>query len=88
MDKIECFNMYIGYRIKELRSMYDISKIQMSEKTDVSIQDILMYESGLKSIPVHVFFRIAQLFNISINDLLSDCYTKLKEDNGFIGRPQ
>ncbi|HDF2329235.1 TPA: helix-turn-helix transcriptional regulator [Morganella morganii] len=88
MDEDNRFNIYIGCWIKQLRCLHGMSKIQFSEKIDVNVQDMLMYESGLKSIPVHVFFRISQMFNVSINDILSDYYVELKKDNRFIRKLQ
>lgn len=79
MDEPTHFYSYIGHKIKQLRDLHGMSKTHLSQKVETSVKNISDYESGLKSIPVHIFFRISQEFNISINELLSGYHSDLKK---------
>ena len=64
------FFVELGARIAELRKAQGITQIQMADALGVSQQTINSYEVARRRIPVSALPVLAQLFNMSIDELL------------------
>jgi len=64
------FFVELGARIAELRKAQGITQIQMADALGVSQQTINSYEVARRRIPVSALPILAQLFNMSIDELL------------------
>ena len=67
----------VATRIKELREIIGFSVKQMVEKTDVTQQTYLSYESGKVDIPFSFIHKCALAFNVDMTDLLEGSSAKL-----------
>ena len=67
----------VATRIKELREIIGFSVKQMAEKTDVTQQTYLSYESGKVDIPFSFIHKCALAFNVDMTDLLEGSSAKL-----------
>lgn len=57
-------NLQIGAKIKNLRTSYGLSQIQLAEKINLSFQQIQKYEKGTTAISAFRLQQIAEVFNI------------------------
>ena len=57
-------------RIRELREIMGFSVSQMAEKTDVTEEKYLSYESGKTDIPFSFIHKCALVFGVDMTDLL------------------
>ena len=64
------FFVELGARIAELRKAQGITQIQMADALGVSQQTINSYEVARRRIPVSALPILAQLFSMSIDELL------------------
>ena len=76
------FFVALGARIAELRKAQGITQIQMAEALGVSQQTVNSYEVARRRIPVSALPVLAELFRISIDELLG---TQPKQTNGKRG---
>ena len=60
----------VAKRIREMREIFDISVEAMAQKTEVTAEDYLSYESGAKDFPFSFIHKCALTFGIGITDLL------------------
>lgn len=60
----------LGARIAELRKAQGITQIQMAEALGVSQQTINSYEVARRRIPVSALPVLAELFRVSVDELL------------------
>ena len=60
----------IATRIKELREVMGFSVYSMAEKTNVSSEVYLSYESGKVDIPFSFIHKCALAFGVEMTDLL------------------
>ncbi len=60
----------VARRIREMREIDGVSAAEMARKTEVSIDDYLDYESGVKDFPFSFIHKCALVFGIGITDLL------------------
>ena len=67
----------IATRIKELREIMGFSVQEMTEKTDVSEQKYLLYESGKEDIPFSFIHKCALAFGVEMTDLLEGSSARL-----------
>ncbi|MBE7089779.1 MAG: cupin domain-containing protein [Clostridiales bacterium] len=67
----------IATRIKELREIMGFSVSEMSEKTDVSENVYLSYESGKTDIPFSFIHKCALAFGVEMTDLLEGSSARL-----------
>ncbi len=72
----------LGARIAELRKAQGSTQIQMADALGVSQQTINSYEVARRRIPVSALPILAQLFNLSIDELLGK---QSKQTNGKRG---
>jgi len=67
----------IATRIKELREIMGFSVSELAEKTDVSEQQYLSYESGTVDIPFSFIHKCALVFKVEMTELLQGSSAKL-----------
>lgn len=61
-------SVYIGQRLRELRSACGFSQSELAEKTGVSFQQIQKYEKGINRISADRLYDIAKILNVKIAD--------------------
>lgn len=76
------FFVGLGARIAELRKAQGITQIQMAEALGVSQQTVNSYEVARRRIPASALPTLAELFKISIDELLGN---QLKQASGKRG---
>ena len=62
--------MDLAHRIREMREITGLSVSEMAEKTEVSVDQYLTYESGQADIPFTFIHKCALTFNVGMSDLL------------------
>ena len=67
----------VARRIKEMRSICDYSVEEMAEKTEVSAEQYISFESGAEDLPFSFIHKCALAFDIGITDLLEGHSAKL-----------
>ena len=67
----------IATRIKELREIMNFSIQEMAEKTDVTQETYLSYESGTTDIPFSFIHKCALAFGVEMTELLEGSSAKL-----------
>ena len=67
----------VATRIKELREIMGFSISQMTEKTNVTEERYLAYESGKEDIPFSFIHKCALAFGVDMTDLLEGSSAKL-----------
>lgn len=60
----------IGFRVKELRNLSDISINQIAAYLGIDENEYLNYESGEKDIPVGVLYEISQILKVDMGLLV------------------
>ena len=69
--------MEIALRIRDLRDIFDFTKAQMAEKTDVSVDQYEEYESGRVDFQFTFLHKCALAYGIEVTDLLEGQSAKL-----------
>lgn len=64
------FFLELGTHIAELRKQNGITQVQLAETLDVSQQTINSYEVARRRIPVSALPIVAELFDVSVDELL------------------
>ena len=67
----------VATRIKELREIIGYSVIEMSEKTNVTEEQYLAYESGKEDIPFSFIHNCALALGVEMTELLAGSTAKL-----------
>ncbi len=62
--------MEIAVRIRELREICGFTEAEMSEKTEVSLEEYRQYESGVLDFPFTFIHKCSLAFGVGITDLL------------------
>ena len=57
-------------RIQDLRTDADLSQKQLSEILHISQRSYSHYETGSRNIPVEMLIRLANYYDISVDDLV------------------
>ncbi len=68
----------IAERIREMRDIFAYTVEEMAEKTEVSVEQYLQYESGMLDFPFTFIHKCSLAFDIGITDLLEGHSTHLK----------
>jgi transcriptional regulator with XRE-family HTH domain len=63
---------YVGKRIREAREAADMTQGELAQKISLVRTSIVNFESGRQRIPLEDIYRFAQIFGISISDLLPE----------------
>ena len=71
----------VSKRIKELRDIYNLTDVEMAEKTGVSIEEYLAYEKGIDDMPFSFVHKCALAFGVELTDLLEGQSAKLTTYN-------
>ena len=58
-------------RLRELREEHGLTQEALAEKVDVTRQTILFLEKGKYNPSLRLAYKIARLFNVSIEDIFS-----------------
>ena len=61
----------IGNRLKDIRESRNISTEEIAMEFNISVEDVLNYENGLKEIPIEYLKMFATYFNVSVDELIS-----------------
>ncbi len=69
--------MDVAQRIREMRSIIGLSVAQMAEKTELSEELYLQYESGALDLPFTFMHKCAKIFGLEITELLEGHSAKL-----------
>jgi len=62
--------MELAHRIREMREITGMSISEMAEKTEVSVEQYMIYEEGKTDIPFTFIHKCALTFNVGMSDLL------------------
>jgi len=60
----------IGKNLKRLRTFYDLTQEELSEELGISKVSVANYETGTRKIPLATLIKIAERFNVSIDNLV------------------
>ena len=60
----------IGNRLKDIRESRNISTEEIAMEFNISVEDVLNYENGLKEIPIEYLKMFATYFNVSVDELI------------------
>ena len=67
----------IALRIREMRQILGFTTKEMAEKTDLSEEAYLSYESGTVDLPFTFMHKCAQVYGIGLTDILEGHSAKL-----------
>ncbi|MBP3902431.1 MAG: AMP-binding protein [Blautia sp.] len=71
MAQVDATNlMDLAHRIREMREITGLSVSEMAEKTEVSVDQYLIYEEGYTDIPFTFIHKCALTFHVGMSDLL------------------
>lgn len=79
----------IAERIKGLREILEISQVEMAERTEVSLEEYIAYESGESDFGFTFLYECAKVFGVDIVELLTgekpklNFYTVVRSGNGL-----
>lgn len=71
----------IAERIKEMREIMGFTAEAMAEKTEISVEKYLQYETGKLDFPFTFIHKCALAFNLEINDILEGVSANLSSYN-------
>lgn len=74
-------NKYIGEKIKYYRTKKNLTQLELGEYLGITSQTISRYESGILETNQDVLFRLAEFFNISINEFFPTIHHNRKEND-------
>ena len=83
------FYNFLGAELRIYRKLHKLTQEELGNIVGVNKTAIVNYENGSRKIPVHTLWKIAQYFNLSIDQLLSNdaSFTsglkKYQEEIGF-----
>ena len=60
----------VATRIREMREIFDLTETEMAQKTEVSLEDYKLYETGKLDFPFTFIHKCSLAFGIGITDLL------------------
>ncbi len=80
----------VASRIREIRDVLGYSVTEVAEKTEVSLDEYLAYESGTVDLPFSFIHKCALTFGVELSELLEGdstarltAYTVTRKDQGF-----
>ncbi|ADQ04377.1 helix-turn-helix domain protein [Caldicellulosiruptor owensensis OL] len=59
-------------RLKEIRKMKNLKQKEVAEKLQISPQRYCQYENGKRKIPIDIAIKIAQILNMSMDEIFYD----------------
>ena len=78
-------DIYVGRRIWQLRIITDMTQRQISEKIDVSHQQIQKYEEARNRVSVSKLYLICEVLETTMPEFFADFYRKRKSKRGVMG---
>ncbi|WP_243366096.1 helix-turn-helix domain-containing protein [Fundidesulfovibrio soli] len=79
MSHVSSFDRDIARRIKDLREVLALTPEDLADKTGVSVQDILAFESGSREVPVSYLYTIAKATGVDLTALITGSEAKLHQ---------
>lgn len=73
-------NKFAAEKLKKLRMMKNLTQEELAEELEITQQQIARYENGLRQFKQEFLFKLANYFNVSINDF----FPPLNFDNAEI----
>ena len=61
-------NKYAAEKLKELRNKRNLTQEELAEELNISQKQISRYENGLRNFKQELLFKLAEYFDVSIND--------------------
>lgn len=61
--------MYYYQRIRDMREDSDMSQQQVADLLNITRQQYQLYESGKREMPMHLFMKLAEHYNVSLDYL-------------------
>ena len=61
--------MYYYQRVRDMREDNDMSQQQVADLLGITRQQYQLYESGKREMPMHLFVKLAQRYNVSLDYL-------------------
>ena len=74
-------NKYVGSKIKEYRQNKGITQQELAEYLNTTSQTVSRYEGGILETNNNILFKLAEYFNISIDDFFPSFDNALIEEN-------
>ena len=59
-----------GTELKELRSKKNVTIMEMAEEIHIDVNTLVQYENGTRKVPLEVLKKIADYFNVDVNNLV------------------
>lgn len=69
-DNINNTNSEIGNNLKSIRESRNMSTEEIATEFNVSVEDVLNYENGIKEIPIEYLKMFANYFNVTVDELI------------------
>jgi transcriptional regulator with XRE-family HTH domain len=69
-DEDKHFFVKLGQRVAALRNEQDLTQVRLAELLGISQQHMASFEGGRRKIPANLLPRLAQLFGITVDELL------------------
>ena len=69
--KKETLNKQIGRRVRDMREYHEMTREQLAEYADISVQFLSTIESGQKSMTTHTLYKMATALNVTTDYLVT-----------------
>lgn len=77
----ELLNKEIGQRVRKMREYHEMTRENLAEYADISVQFLATIESGKKSMTTYTLYKIAKALQVSADYLLSGETVSGSSDN-------
>ena len=68
----------VAQRIRELREISGFTVAEMAQRTNVSVEEYMLYESGSRNMSIAFLYRCVLIFGVDFSDLLEGRSAKLR----------
>ena len=62
--------MYFYQKVRDIREDFDLSQQQVAEILGITRQQYQLYESGKREMPMHLFIKLAEYYEVTIDYLV------------------
>ena len=62
--------MYYYQRIRDIREDTDMTQKQVAQILEITTQQYQLYESGKREMPMHLFIKLADYYNVSLDYIM------------------
>jgi len=66
------FDKVLGHNLKDIRTKCDYSQQYVAERLGVTRHCIGNYENGLRSIDMETLYKLCDIYNANINDVIAN----------------